>query len=134
MFEHTLSVRVYYADTDALGVVYHANYLRYFESARTESLRAAGFELPFLMSEYGVQFAVVHAAISFKKPARLDDILWLVSKVTAVGRATITYRQEMYLENQDGPLVCSADIKLVTVDQQLRPCSVPSALKTEIMK
>lgn len=134
MFEHTLPLRVYYADTDASGVVYHANYLRYFESARTESLRAAGFELPFLLLELGIQFAVVHAAIRFRKPARLDNKLWLVSKVTSVGRASVIYNQEMYLENQDGPLLCSADIKLATLDQQMRPCAVPEALKTEITK
>jgi acyl-CoA thioester hydrolase len=75
MLQHSMRKRVYYGDTDAIGIVYHANYLRFFEMARTESLRSIGVELPLLLSEYGIQFAVVDLAIQYHKPARLDDEL-----------------------------------------------------------
>jgi len=126
-------IRVYYADTDALGVVYHANYLRYFELARTESLRQLGFELPSLLVEYGVQFAVVHAAVKYHKPARLDDELRIETRVSGIGKASVTYQQYIYLSNNADLLICEAEIKLVTVDQQMRPKALPDALKKEII-
>ncbi len=126
MFEHAFPVRVYYADTDAIGVVYHANYLKYFELARTESLRALGFELPFLLAEHGVMFVVVHANIRYLKPARLDDQLLVVSKITNVGKASITYNQSIHLQDRAGDLLCAAEIKLVTVNKNMRPAPVPN--------
>lgn len=133
MFEHTMSVRVYYADTDALGIVYHANYLRYCEAARTESLRELGIELPYLVKEYGIRFAVVTATIKYLKSARLDDLLFIVSTINKIGRASVTYKQDIYLTNRQGGLLCSAEIKLVTVGQDMRPCALPDALKMEIV-
>lgn len=132
MFESTLLARVYYADTDALGIVYHANYLRYFEMARSESLRERGIELPFLLTEYGIQFAVVTATVKYHKPARLGDQLCIVSRINKFGRASVTYQQDIYLSDKCGDLLCSAEIKLVTVDQSMRPQAVPNALKKEI--
>lgn len=132
MFEHTLLVRVYYSDTDALGVVYHANYLRFFEMARTESLRQRGIELPFLLTEFGIQFAVVDAAIKYHKPARLGDQLCIASKISKFGRASVTYEQDIYLSDRQGDLLCSGEIKLVTLDQNMRLKPLPDSLKTEI--
>ena len=127
-------IRVYYADTDALGIVYHANYLRYFELARTESLRQLGIELPFLLAEYGIQFAVVQAVVKYHKPARLDDELLIISRVTAVGKASVTYQQKIQLANKPDTLLCEAEVKLVAVDQEMRPKPLPDALKLEIVK
>lgn len=134
MFEHKMQVRVYYADTDAQGIVYHANYLRFFEAARTEYLRALGFELLQLQSDYGVQFAVVEIAIKYHKPARLDNQLTIHSKISKIGRASINYQQEIYFSAQNKDLVCAAEIKLVTINEQMRPQAVPDALKREICK
>lgn len=134
MFEHVMVIRVYYADTDALGVVHHANYLRYFELARTEALRAVGIELPFLLEQYGVQFAVVSAAVRYRKPAKLDNLLCLVTKLGETGKASVNYKQEIRLDSATGLLLCEAQIKLVTVDQQMRPALLPDVLLTEIRK
>lgn len=132
MFESLLSVRVYYSDTDALGVVYHANYLRFLEMARTESLRERGIELPFLLTHYGIQFAVVTATVKFKKPARLGDQLCIATHIIKLGKASLTYAQNIYLTNRGGDLVCTAEIKLVTVDSKMHLLSIPKALKMEI--
>lgn len=132
MFEYTLLVRVYYSDTDALAVVYHANYLRFFEMARTEALRQRGIELPFLLTEYGIQFAVVQALVKYHKPARLGDELCIVSKISKIGKASVTFEQSIYLSNNHGELLCSGEIKLVTVDKDMRLKHLPQALKTEI--
>ncbi len=129
MFEHQMEIRVYYADTDALGIVYHATYLRFFESARTESLRARGFELPLLMQEHGIQFAVVHIDIKYLKPARFNDKLLVQSKISNIGRASITYQQEIYLSDTQRDLLCEAQVKLVTIDKNMRPQPVPDFLK-----
>ncbi len=132
MFEHTMLVRVYYADTDSFGIVYHANYLCYCEMARTESLRALGIGLPYLMTEYGIQFAVVTATLTYHKPAKLDDQLMIVSTVSKVGRASVTYKQDIYLTDKQGDLICSVEIKLVAVDKNMRPHALPDALIKEI--
>lgn len=133
MFEHTMLVRVYYADTDSIGIVYHANYLRFCEMARCESLRERGIDLTYLRTQYGIQFAVVNANITYHKAAQLDDQLLIVSTISNIGRARVTYKQDIYLTDKQGALICSVEIKLVSVDQNMRPQALPDALKMEIV-
>lgn len=128
MHEHKLQIRVYYADTDALGIVYHANYLRFFECARTEYLRATGIELKKLLAEHGVQFAVVNINVKYLKAARLDDELLVVSRVSHIGQASVQYMQEIFHANSKD-LLCSAEIKLAVIDEQMRATAVPDVLK-----
>jgi tol-pal system-associated acyl-CoA thioesterase len=84
----TWTVRVYYEDTDTGGVVYYANYLKFFERARTEWLRAAGFEQQALAREHGLQFVVARIECDYRRPARLDDIIELDVRVAQAGRAS----------------------------------------------
>ncbi len=98
----TLPVRVYYEDTDAVGVVYYANYLRFMERARTEWLRALGFEQSTLMAE-NIAFAARQATVEYLKPARLDDELVVVSQVESLGRAQLVFHQR--IERADDLLV-----------------------------
>lgn len=140
-----MNIRIYYADTDAQGIVYHANYLRFFEAARTEYLRALGLELPTMYAEYGVQFAVVEITLKYHKPARLDDQLILVSRISHIGRASVNYEQEIYLfENNISELtvasefgmkslVCRAEVRLATIDKQMRPQAVPDVIKRGVI-
>ena len=88
-------VRVYYEDTDCARVVYYANYFRFMERARTEWLRALGWSQERLYSELGVVFVVAEAKAKYKKPARLDDELVVRSTVTACGRTSFEFHQEM---------------------------------------
>jgi acyl-CoA thioester hydrolase len=90
-----LVVRVYYEDTDSGGVVYYANYLKYLERARTEFLRELGFAQRQLAEETGLAFAVRSLAVEYLKPARLDDLIEVVTVVEDLGRAQVTFVQSI---------------------------------------
>src|SRR5215475_11307805 len=92
---HRYAVRVYYEDTDAGGVVYHATYLRFAERARTEALREAGIPHAELLANYGVMFMVRRIEVDYLRPARLDDSLTVVTEPLVVGGASATLRQEV---------------------------------------
>ncbi|MBN8898151.1 MAG: YbgC/FadM family acyl-CoA thioesterase [Rhodospirillales bacterium] len=102
---HRYAIRVYYEDTDAGGVVYHANYLRYAERARTEALRAVGIPHAEMVERFGVMFMVRRAELDYLRPARLDDSLVVETEVLALGGATASLRQAVY-----GPDGLCADI------------------------
>ena len=92
---HRYALRVYYEDTDAGGVVYHANYLRFAERARTEALRELGIPHAELLHEHGVMFMVRRVEVDYLRPARLDDSLIVVTESRAVGGASVLLRQEV---------------------------------------
>ena len=93
---HLFPVRVYYEDTDAGGIVYHANYLRYAERARTEMLRMAGIDLNRLKEEQGLIFVVYRGEIAYHRPARFDDRLLVVSTMGELGGATVVIDQAIW--------------------------------------
>lgn len=93
MTAHRFAFRVYYEDTDAGGVVYHANYLRYAERGRTEALREAGIPHAELVEQFGMMFLVRRAEIDYVRPAMLDDALVVETETVEVGGATVTLRQ-----------------------------------------
>jgi acyl-CoA thioester hydrolase len=92
---HHYAVRVYYEDTDAGGVVYHATYLRFAERARTEALREAGIPHAQLLAQYGLMFVVRRIEVDYVRPARVDDSLLVVTRPLAIGGATVTLQQEV---------------------------------------
>ena len=92
---HRYAVRVYYEDTDAGGVVYHATYLRFAERARTEALRAAGIPHAALVQEFALMFMVRRIEVDYLHPARLDDSLIVVTEPLAVGGAPVRLRQDV---------------------------------------
>lgn len=91
-------VRVYYEDTDAGGVVYHANYICFFERARTEFLRQAGFSQATLLEE-NIAFVVKNISIDYKSPARLDDLLTIKTTIAEFKRASMVFKQQLWKEN-----------------------------------
>ncbi|MDD5250512.1 MAG: tol-pal system-associated acyl-CoA thioesterase [Rhodocyclaceae bacterium] len=107
-----LPVRIYYEDTDAGGVVYYANYLRFLERARTEWLRALGFSQAALLTQ-GIAFAVRSVAADYLKPARLDDELIVVSALESLGRAQVIFAQRM---EREGELLLEAKIRVACFD------------------
>jgi acyl-CoA thioester hydrolase len=120
-FAHT--VRVYWEDTDAGGVVFFANYLKYFERARTEWLRAAGFAQDKLRAELGLMFVVSQTAVRFLRPARLDDELRVTVQPEAPRGATLTLAQSA--TRGDHRLVDS-HVTIACVDAlTLRPRRIP---------
>lgn len=132
--KHLLPIRVYYEDTDSGGIVYHANYLKYFERARVEALRTLGIELINLYEAHDAQFVVRSLTLEFLQPARLDQLLYVVTEVTEVRGASIMYNQEVHLSAPNGVLLCSAKIRLACLDKELRPRGLPSVLLAEIKK
>ena len=113
-----MEVRVYYDDTDCGGVVYYANYLRYFERARTHYLEEHGVSVVGLI-EQGTQFLVVHAEVDYRSPARYADILTIDTKLTQTGRSSLTFAH-VIRERASGRIVVEGSAKLVTVDPQGR--------------
>jgi acyl-CoA thioester hydrolase len=119
-------VRVYYEDTDAAGVVYYANYLRYLERARTEWLAALGHPLAPLEREHGVVFVVRRAEIDFRRPARLGDALDVGLVVESLARASLVARQDV---RRDGVVLVDARVELACVDvEHWKPTRIPIAL------
>ena len=119
----TWTVRVYYEDTDAGGIVFYANYLKFFERARTEWLRAAGVDQQALIERDGAAFVVKHASIDYHAPARLDDELTLTLTVEKLGRASVQFAQQAWKGEQ---LLVEAQVKVGCVDlATVRPRSLP---------
>ena len=120
------TVRVYYEDTDAGGVVYYANYLKFMERARTEWLEALGFPLAAFERAHGVVFVVHRVEIDFLRPARLNDALDVTVEVLGRGAARLDLRQAI---RRAGDLLTDARVTLACVDAQaLRPRRIPDAL------
>jgi acyl-CoA thioester hydrolase len=132
-YRHRLTVRVYYEDTDAGGVVYHARYLHFLERARTEWLRALGFEQDRLRAEAGVMFAVRRMDIAFMQPARFNELLLVESALTHHGRASLDFAQRA-LRADDGTVCCRATVNIACVDAaRLRPARIPEDIMTAIL-
>jgi acyl-CoA thioester hydrolase len=119
----TWQVRVYYEDTDAGGIVYYANYLKFFERARTEWLRAAGVDQQALIAREGAAFVVRQASIDYHAPARLDDSITLTLAIEKLGRASVQFIQQAW---RGDLMLASARVKVGCVDlAAVRPRSLP---------
>jgi acyl-CoA thioester hydrolase len=119
-------VRVYYEDTDAGGVVYYANYLKFFERCRTEWLRALGVDQVTLAAEQGLQFVVARTEVNFLAPARLDDELAIEARITQLGRCSLEFEQAAL---RAGQTLAHGRVRVACVDAGRRqPARLPQAL------
>jgi acyl-CoA thioester hydrolase len=123
---HRLSVRVYWEDTDASGVVYHANYLRWAERGRSEWLRDQGGTQQQWIEEQGVAFTVAELSVRYRRPARLDDLLDVVTKVETIRRASLVFHQQViHLARQE--ILATLSVKAGSVSlKSFRPIPLPS--------
>ncbi len=126
---HIFQVRVYYEDTDAGGVVYYANYLKFAERARSEMLRALGVDNVRLTQEDGVAFAVRRCEADYRKPARLDDLLEVATRLLEVGGASLVAEQAI---RRDGVDVVRLRIELACTTRAGRPARMPKELKARL--
>jgi len=128
-------VRVYYEDTDAGGVVFYANYLKFFERARTEWLRAAGIGQHVLVQEHGIVFVVRHVEIDYHAPAKLDDELSITVAVEKMGGASVYFVQQAWrIDGEEARLLTSACVKVVCVDAgAMRPAPFPETVLQKII-
>lgn len=113
-----MDIRIYYEDTDCGGVVYYANYLKYFERARTHYLEERGLSVAGLRDQ-GTQFVVVHAEVDYRSPGRYGDTLVVDTTLAAASQASFTFAH-VVRERTSGRLVVEGSAKLVTVDEQLK--------------
>ena len=129
-------LRVYWEDTDAGGIVFYANYLKFMERGRTEWLRALGFNQQALRDQVGGMFVVSETAVKYLQPARLDDALWVTARVQEAGRVSLTIAQQHLLrrEGQTDTLLAEGTIRIGWVDAAtLKPSRIPAAI-LEVLK
>ncbi|WP_228529920.1 tol-pal system-associated acyl-CoA thioesterase [Diaphorobacter caeni] len=132
-------VRIYWEDTDAGGIVFYANYLKFFERARTEWLRSIGFGQHGMREQTGGMFVVTGADLRYHRPARLDDELIVTAAVSETGRASLTIEQKALLKSAQmnqatSPvLLCEASIRIGWVDAAtMRPSRIPGPLLEQL--
>ena len=125
-------VRVYYQDTDAGGVVFHAQYLAFMERSRSELLNAAGIDLARFAERHGAIFMVHTIVVKYHLPARLNELLSVSAEVVKMGRASLVFRQ---LVERDGELLVEADVTLALVERErMRPARMPEELKQALKR
>jgi len=138
---HRFPLRVYYEDTDAGGIVYHANYLRFAERARTEMMRLLGAEHTVLRAEGGAVWAVRSATVEFLRPARLDDLVTVETRVIDVGGASVRLRQVQVLSGgprfvgelaAKPPELAIIEVRLACLDADGRPVRLPARVRTAL--
>lgn len=124
-----MSLRVYIEDTDAGEIVYYVNYLKYMERARTEFLRALGYDKPAILSTG--QLLVVHSAsVNYRRPARLDDLLTVSAVPIKIARSSVTFLQQVF---RDEELLCEASIRIACVDaSSMKPSALPEDIHAKI--
>ncbi|HAA92556.1 MAG TPA: tol-pal system-associated acyl-CoA thioesterase [Rhodospirillaceae bacterium] len=126
---HVFPFRVYYEDTDAGGVVYYANYLKFAERARSEFLRSIGTGNSQLMADFGVLFAVSGCNVKYRRPAKLDDMLEVHTELTKVGGATMSAAQTV---RRDGESLVEMNVDLACLNEAGRPVRLPQSLRAAL--
>jgi acyl-CoA thioester hydrolase len=128
--EFVLAVRIYYEDTDAGGVVFYANYLKFMERARTEWLRALDVNQSELRERMERIFVVRALDMAYLKPARLDDLLTIRSSITRIGRASIHFSQQA---ERNGELLAQGAIQVCCVDTaSMKPAELPHEVRSKL--
>lgn len=126
---HSLPVRIYYEDTDAGGIIYHANYLKFAERGRTELLRECGYENLGLQHDPGILFVVRHAENDYLKPGVLDDMLEMRSSIITMKNTSFVMKQDL-IRVSDGAILCQMKITLVCVDvNTIKPVRIPNDIR-----
>jgi len=127
-----IPVRVYYQDTDAGGVVFHAQYLAFMERARTELLNEAGIDLARFADRHGLLFLVHELHVKYHQPGRLNDMLSVSAEVVKLGRASLVFRQRV---ERGAELLVEADVTLALVERsRMKPARIPEELEQALMK
>ena len=125
-----VAMRIYWEDTDAAGIVFYANYLKFFERARTEWLRGLGFGQESLRHDPGIAFVVTETKLRYRRPARLDDVIDVSVAVVHLGQASLEIAQEA---RRAGELLAEGTIRIGCVELgTFRPCRIPNDIRLSI--
>jgi acyl-CoA thioester hydrolase len=128
--DFSATMRIYWEDTDAAGIVFYANYLKFFERARTEWLRGLGFGQEQLRSDAGIAFVVSETQLRYRRPARLDDVIDVSVAVIHLGQASLEIAQEA---RRAGELLADGTIRIGCVELgTFRPCRIPNEIRLSI--
>ena len=123
---HEFTLRVFFEDTDATGVVYHANYVKYMERCRSDWLEAIGWNVRRVNEQFAIAFAVSKLSVQYLQPARLNDVLIVKAELTRLGAASLAFAQEVWREND---LLCRGELKVACLNEQtFKPMRVPRPL------
>ncbi len=131
MLTHDFPVRIYYDDTDAGGVVYHGNYFKFTERARTEYLRALGFENSKIRQDHGIIIVVKNIVAEYLYPARLDDFLTIQTRLLSVKNTSFVMEQKAI---RDNVCIFSMEVVLVCINGDGKPTKIPDDVKQEFLK
>ena len=123
------TVKVYYEDTDAGGVVYYANYLKFLERARYEAIYSLDYTNSSLLETFGVLLIVKSCNIEYKKPAKFEDKLEVISEVQSFTKTSFLMKQSILRDNE---IITDADVHLVSVDKNGKPSRIPDELKEKL--
>lgn len=130
MHKYVIPIRIYYEDTDAGGIVYHASYLRFMERARTDFFREYGHERRFLAEQYGVQFVITDLTIKYLKPALLDDLVEATAAIEFISHAGVVFQQTV---ERNGEILAKATAKAVCITcDELKPAAIPKSLREKL--
>jgi len=121
-----LPIRIYYEDTDAAGIVYHANYIKFAERCRTEWLRSLGYDHGSILKEFGIYFVIKHLTIDYKAPALLDNYLSVHTHLETMGHTSLTIHQDIF---RDETLIADLKVVIVTVNLEGQPQRIPPQLR-----
>ena len=125
--DFSATMRIYWEDTDAAGIVFYANYLKFFERARTEWLRSLGFGQEQLRTDAGIAFVVSETRLRYRRPARLDDVIDVSVAVAHLGQASLEIAQEA---RRAGELLADGTIRIGCVELgTFRPCRIPNDIR-----
>ena len=128
--DFSATMRIYWEDTDAAGIVFYANYLKFFERARTEWLRGLGFGQEALRTEAGIAFVVSETRLRYRRPARLDDVIDVSVAVVHLGQASLEIAQEAH---RAGELLADGTIRIGCVElATFRPCRIPNDIRNAL--
>ena len=125
------TVKVYYEDTDSGGVVYYANYLKFLERARSEAIYTLGFTNSGLLEKYNILLIVKSCNIEYKKPAKFEDKINIISEVISFTKTSFLMKQNISRNNE---LITEANVHIVIVDKNGKPSKIPEELKKKIRK
>ena len=123
--EFTYNTKVYYEDTDAAGIVYYANYLKFLERARSEAIYSMGLTNKQLLNDHGTVIIVKSCKIDYKKPAKFEDSLEIISKIKTIGKSSFTMDQIIKRKDET---ISESEVVLVTVNAEGKPIRIPDVL------
>lgn len=124
--EFSYNLKIYYEDTDAGGVVYYSNYLKFFERARSEAIYSLGLSNKKLLDEYGILILVKSCNVDYLKPALFEDQIKVISSIESFSKTSFKMNQKIYKKNE---ILTTLNVKLVVVNKSGRPTKVPDILK-----